>query len=175
MRKASSHSIDLSEIADRLSRAAVVETSSLAAPPASVWERIASMTGVNAELMPLVRMTFPSEYERLDTAALETGRPLFRSVVLLFGLLPIDVHRLTLIKLDPGAGFLECSTSLLQRYWIHERRLKVAGQGTRIRDRVYFECRLPMLARTLTPIIRGIFRHRHARLRRHFGGMPPGP
>jgi len=169
MRKATSDSIDLPEITHQLSRAAVVETSLLAAPPAAVWERIASMTGVNAELMPIVRMTFPRDYERLDTSAIDAGKPLFRSVLLLFGVLPIDVHWVALAKLDPGVGFLECSSSLLQRRWIHERHLEPQGDGTRIRDRVYFECRVPVLGAVLAPIVRAIFRHRHERLRRHFG------
>ncbi len=169
MPKASSRPIDLSEITDRLSRAAVVETSLLAAPPAVVWAQIASMAGVNAELMPFVYMTFPRGAERIDKATVSAGKPLFRSMLLLFGVLPIDVHRVALAKLDPGAGFLECSSSLLHRRWIHERRLDAEGEGTKIRDRVYFECRVPMLGMALTPIVRAIFRHRHERLRRCFG------
>jgi hypothetical protein len=60
------------------------------------------MAGVNAELMPFVRMTFPRGAERIDKATAAAGKPLFRSVLLLFGVLPIDVHRLALVKLDPG-------------------------------------------------------------------------
>jgi ligand-binding SRPBCC domain-containing protein len=169
MRKPSSQPITMSEITEQLSRAAVVEASLLAATPAAVWERVASMTGVNAELMPLVRMTFPRGAERIDTVAHTAGKPLFRSVLLLFGVLPIDVHQVALAKLDPGVGFLECSSSLLHRRWIHERRLEPEGENTKIRDRVSFESRVPFLGTLLAPIVRAIFRHRHERLRRHFG------
>lgn len=161
--------IDLIEIASLLSQARVVESSLLAAPRAAVWDRIASMAGVNAELMPVVRMTFPRGHERLDTGAPVAGRTFFLSVLLLFGVLPIDVHSLALASLSPGRGFLESSSSLLHRRWIHERVLDAEGEGTRIRDRVYFECRLPALDVVLAPIVRAIFHHRHARLRRHFG------
>jgi ligand-binding SRPBCC domain-containing protein len=169
MPKASSRSMDLSKIREPLGRAAVVETSLLAAPPAAVWTRIASMTGVNAELMPFVRMTFPRGHERIDVGSADAGNPLFGSVLLLFGVLPIDIHWVTLADLNPCASFLECSSSLLHRRWVHERRLEAEGGSTRIRDRVHFECRVPILGRALRPIVRAIFSHRHAQLRRHFG------
>jgi hypothetical protein len=127
------------------------------------------MVGVNAELMPVVRMTHPRGYERLDRDLIVPGLQLFHSVLLLFGLLPVVVHALALLNLTPGRGFLESSSSLLHRRWIHERVLDAEGGGTRIRDRVYFECRLPDLGAALVPLMRAIFRHRHARLRRHFG------
>jgi ligand-binding SRPBCC domain-containing protein len=132
------------------------------------------MAGVNAELMPFVRMTFPRGHERIDIRTPIAGSPLFRSVLLLFGVLPIDIHWVTLAHLDPGTSFLECSSSLLHRRWVHERRLEVENGSTRIRDRVHFECRIPILGRALTPVVRAIFRHRHAQLRRHFGSPETG-
>ena len=174
MDETSSSTIDLTEASCRLGQAQVIESSLLAAPPAAVWGRVASMTGVNAELMPAVRMTFPRACERLDRNLLVPGRTLFRSVLLLFGVLPVDVHSLALASLAPGRGFLESSSSLLNRRWIHERVLDAEEGATRIRDRVYFECRLPGLRVALAPVVRAIFRHRHAQLRRHFGtGVAP--
>jgi ligand-binding SRPBCC domain-containing protein len=41
-----------------------------------------------------------------------------------------------------------------------------------ITDRVAWEPRLPVPARALRPLFRAIFRHRHRRLRRRFGGDP---
>jgi ligand-binding SRPBCC domain-containing protein len=164
--------MDLTETASRLGQAQVIESSLLPAPPTVVWERIASMTGVNAELMPAVRMTYPRSGERLDRGQLVPGRLLFRSVVLLFGVLPIDLHSLTLASLVPDRSFLESSSSLLHRRWIHERVLDAEGGGTRISDRVHFECRLPGLRAALVPVVGAIFRHRHAQLRRQFGAKP---
>lgn len=163
-----SHAIDLDEAATRLDRAQVVETSLLPAPPAKVWDRIASMRGVNAELMPFVRMTYPPRWERLDREPAVPGHRLFRSILLVFGVLPIDVHAIALLKLDTGRGFLESSSSLLQRHWIHERTLQPESGGTRISDRVYIECRLPVLEIAVVPLVRTIFRRRHAHLRRSF-------
>jgi ligand-binding SRPBCC domain-containing protein len=127
------------------------------------------MPGVNAELMPVVRMTYPRWYERLDRNPLVPGRQLFRSVLMLFGVLPVDVHAITLVSLTPGRGFLESSSSLLHRHWIHERALEPGSAGTKLSDRVYFECRVPGLDAALTPVVRAVFRHRHAQLRRRFG------
>jgi hypothetical protein len=41
-----------------------------------------------------------------------------------------------------------------------------------VRDRIRFEPRLPLPPRLLRPIFLFVFRHRHRRLRRYFGGSP---
>ena len=41
-------------------------SSLLAAPRERVWERVTTPEGVNAELMPIVRMTLPRGVEQLD-------------------------------------------------------------------------------------------------------------
>jgi hypothetical protein len=70
MDESSSCAIDLTGVAARLNHAQVIESSLLAGSPAEVWESIASMAGVNAELMPAVRMTYPRGYVRLDRVPL---------------------------------------------------------------------------------------------------------
>jgi ligand-binding SRPBCC domain-containing protein len=161
--------VDESVIRDALRAAQIAESSRLAAPPETVWERIASMEGVNAELMPIMRMTFPLEWKRLDSGEVRSGAPLFRSTVLLLGIIPIDLHTVALVRLTRDRGFLERSSSLMHREWIHERILSPVPGGTEISDRVRFCCRLPALGFVLRPIIRFVFRHRHRQLRRHFG------
>jgi ligand-binding SRPBCC domain-containing protein len=148
---------------------AVHVTSTLAAPREAVWARVSTMAGVNAELMPLVRMSYPPQAAVLDAAAVPLGRTAFRSVLLLFGVLPIDRHDLCLLRVDPPAGFHESSTSLLQRRWVHVRTLEAVPGGCRLTDEVDFEPRLPAIAALLRPLVRAIFAHRHRRLRRHFG------
>jgi ligand-binding SRPBCC domain-containing protein len=154
-----------------LRAAPVVERSRIAAAPAVVWERVATRQGINDELMPLLAMTFPAEWERLDGNDITAGLTRFRSVLLLFGGLPIDLHRFAFLSVTPGQGFLECSSSLLHREWIHERRLAAVPGGTEITDRVHYQCRLPGLGLVLQPVIRFVFRHRHRRLLRRFGTM----
>jgi hypothetical protein len=144
--------------------------STLRARPAAVWERAMSAAGINDELGPLLRMTVPRGVESLDLHGLEPG-PLGRSWLLLFGLVPIDYDEIELERIEPGRGFLERSTMLSQRLWEHERTIEPdAGGGATIADRLAWEPRLPLPGSLLRPLIAAVFRHRHKRLRRHFGG-----
>lgn len=138
------------------------------ASAAEVWARVSTMQGVNAELAPLVRMTHPPGMDRLDPARIRLGERLFRSWILLFGVLPIDYDDLTLVRLEPGRGFLEDSPFLSQRRWVHERTLDAVPGGCRVTDRVSFEPRLPVGGRILQAVFHAVFRHRHRRLRRAF-------
>jgi len=145
--------------------------SSLRAEPAAVWARAMSAEGINAELGPLLRMTVPRGLDGLDLHALEPG-PVGRSWILLFGLIPIDYDEIGLERVEPGRGFLERSTMLSQRLWVHERTIEPGGEGAVIADRVAWEPRLPLPGRLLRPLFAATFRHRHRQLRRHFGGTP---
>jgi hypothetical protein len=146
--------------------------SSLPAAPAAVWERAMSAEGINAELGPLLRMTVPRGLDSLDLHDLEPG-PLGRSWLLLFGVIPIDYDEIGLARIEPGRGFLERSTMLSMRLWEHERTIEAGEEGgATIVDRLAWEPRLPLPGRLLRPLIAVLFRHRHKRLRRHFGGAP---
>jgi hypothetical protein len=156
-------------------------TSELPAPPAAVWERVASMEGINDELGPWMRMTAPRGAQ-LSVEQVPLGRRWFRSWILLFGVLPFDYDDLCVERIEPGRGFLERSRMLSATSWEHERTLEALGDGTtRLTDRLAFEPRLPGSARLHRAVIAAIFRHRHRRLRRHFqasagtGGERAGP
>jgi ligand-binding SRPBCC domain-containing protein len=153
--------------------------SRLDAPAERVWERITTMVGVNDELWPLARMTHPPGVDRLDPELAELGEPAFRSWVLLFGLVPVDYDDITIVRLDPGRGFLERSRLGTQRLWEHERRIEPAGDppsggqaGCVLVDRICHEPRLPLGERAQTALFRQVFLHRHRRLRKRFGGGP---
>jgi ligand-binding SRPBCC domain-containing protein len=163
-----------SSVADKRA-AQIVECSCLAASPEVVWSRVKTMKGVNAELMPFLLMTYPAAQNALDGRQLKFGVPLFRSVLLMFGIIPMDLHTLVLESLTPDRGFRERSSSLLQREWMHERTLEHVEEGTRITDRVVFCCRLPALNFAFRPVVRFIFRHRHRRLRQRFGQLHHAP
>lgn len=147
-------------------------SSRLDADPAAVWDRVTTPAGINDEMRPIMRMSVPDGVDGLDPDRIELGKPIGRSWVFLFGLVPFDYDDLTLIGIDPGRGFLERSTMLSQRVWEHERTLEPAGAGCLISDRVRWEPRLGLPGRPLRPLIGFIFRHRHRRLRRRFGGTP---
>lgn len=153
-------------------RSAEISVSSrLDARPDRVWDRVITPAGINDEMRPWLWMTTPRGLERLDPASIELGKPIGRSWILLFGLLPFDYDEITLVRLDEGRGFLERSRMLSQRTWEHERTLEPAGEGgCLITDRVRWEPRLGLPGAPLRPLIRWFFGHRHRRLRRRFGG-----
>ena len=145
-------------------------TSTLAAPAGAVWERVSTFEGVNDELRPLMRMTAPRDMRRLETYQVRPGERLFRSWILLFGVLPVDYDDITLVSIEPGRGFHERSSTLSMRVWEHERTLEPAGEGACVvRDRLTFQPRVPGTTRLLRPIVAALFAHRHRQLARRFG------
>jgi ligand-binding SRPBCC domain-containing protein len=163
-------------------------SSELAAPANELWQHAVSPQGVNRELRPLVRMTFPSGVEDLAAAsgvlaaagmagdatgeasvagvASVTGRRLFRSWILLGGVLPVDYDDVTFVELEPGRRFLERSPMFSQRLWQHERTVEATATGCRVTDRVRFAPKLAVLGAVYAAIFRAAFRLRHRNLRR---------
>jgi ligand-binding SRPBCC domain-containing protein len=146
--------------------------SEVCAPPEVVWASVASMRGVNEELRPLVRMTYPPGCDRLAAAgAVMAG---FRSWVLLLGFIPIDRHSFGFEAIVDGAGFTERSESWMNRSWCHVREIAPGGANDRafVRDTLRIEPRLGLLAPVLHRGVGVVFRHRHRRLKRRFSGQP---
>ncbi len=134
-----------------------------------VWSQATAWRGVNAELMPLVRMTHPAGRERIDARA---EREPFVSWILLFGLVPIERHRVQLDLFDAaGRRFHEHSSNWATRDWIHRRSVTAEGLGARVTDRCAFAARLPCLAPLIALAYRFVFQHRHRRLRAMYGAV----
>lgn len=143
---------------------AVIECSSrLAADADTVWARVATMEGVNAELMPLVRMTAPKGASLRELAPEQLGRPVLVSWLLGFGLIPFDRHVLV-VEAIGERSFVERSHSLAQRVWRHERRVVPDGTGSIVSDRVEAVPRIGLLTGAVGFLVRRIFAHRHRRL-----------
>jgi len=147
----------------------IEQQSVLAASTEAVWEHVSTFEGINDELRPLLRMTAPAAVRRLEPSDIVLGERIFRSWVLLFGVIPIDYDELALIALEPGRGFHERSRMMSMRVWEHERWLEPSGSGCSVADRLSFEPRLPGMGPVLERFVRTTFRHRHRRLRKRFG------
>lgn len=147
-----------------------VVSSTLAAEPAALWRHAVSPSGVNREFRPLLRMTFPSDVRDI-TAAWHPGERLFRSWLLLAGVVPIDYDDLVFEEVDRGHRFLERSALFSQRLWEHERLVEPVLGGSRVTDRVRFVPRVTWLAGVYRPIFEAVFRWRHHNLRELFGDV----
>jgi hypothetical protein len=115
-------------------------------------------------------MTTPPHAERLTDLQVDLGSPLFTSWVLLFGVLPIDRVRLTLVELDEGHGFVEQSPMLSMKLWRHERRIEPSSKGSTLTDTITLEPRFP--ASFAAWFFRKVFEHRHKVLTQKLGGAP---
>jgi hypothetical protein len=140
--------------------------SDLAHSADAVWETIATMAGVNAELGPYVRMTHPRALPAVADVEFVPGEVLFHSWVLLFGVVPFDRHAFAFERVTVGSEFVEESTSWLHRRWRHERVVSGGpGGGSVVSDRLTIEPRIPATAPIERRVVRALFDHRHKRLR----------
>jgi hypothetical protein len=142
----------------------------LSAAPQEVWAHATRMKGVNAELGPWIRMTYPAGPDLSPRPLSDPGEFLFHSWLLLFGVLPIDRHALALRSMNPPHSFHERSHSWLQRQWVHIRRIDPVGRGCRVTDHLEVVPRLDVATPVTRWIVAGLFRWRHRRLAQRFGG-----
>lgn len=139
--------------------------STLTASPDTAWAWVTSFDGISKEMAPILRMSAP--IRDLASVAFEPGVPMFRSWLLLFGVLPVDCSDLTLLSLTPGVGFVEQSRMGSMRLWRHERRVIPDGTGCRVTDALTFEPRIG--GRLVEAFVARFFAHRHKMLRRYLG------
>ena len=145
-------------------------SSDLASPAEEVWAIVSTMDGVNAELMPFVRMTHPAHLSSLADAEIVPGEVALHSWLLVGGVVPFDRHALALERVLDGEGFDEESTSWMQRRWRHERRVIPTGEHTcTVTDHLVVVPRLSLSRPLAARIVPFLFRHRHKRLRARFG------
>ncbi len=131
-----------------------------------------SMHSVNAELSPLVKIVVPRPWRERPVLEWPVKERLFTSWILLIGVLPVDRQTFYLLSTWPGRGFIEQSTSLVNRKWRHQREVTSVEGGCRVTDTVEFDARLPLLGRVLKPVYELVFRQRHRNLISRFAGRP---
>jgi hypothetical protein len=139
----------------------------LSVSPQGAWSWATSVAGIAAELRPLLRMTTPPGITNILDLDVHLGRPLFRSWVLLFGVLPIDRSDLTLIHLDLGHRLVEQSPMFSMKLWRHERTIEPCENGCTLTDRLEFQPRV--VVGVTSWFIAAVFTHRHEVIRRNLG------
>ncbi len=143
-------------------------TSTLNAPKSVVWDYVTQMKNVNTELMPLVYMTYPKSRAAIADNTVPLAQTLFKSIVLLFGFIPVDVHCLRFERIDYGTAFYENSVTATHRYWKHTRTLSETNGITTLTDELHFLPRLKPMGYLLLPFIKKVFKNRHSKLNQQF-------
>ena len=139
----------------------------LRADRSEVWAAVSTVGGTNWEVAPFVRMTDPTHGAPFDTEPWRVGAPAVWQ--LLFGIIPVDRHRVELVAFPDGRGFRESSSSWWHRVWRHERTLLDDPGGCIVRDVVEVEHRLGLLAPSERRAVDSNLRRRHRRSRQRFG------
>ena len=145
--------------------------SQLTTDKATICQDVLTMQGVNNELLPLVKMTAPAKWQQTPISRWPTLKRLFSSWLLLFRCIPIDYHHFMLQEVRED-GFREASSSLMNAVWQHERKISAQTDGrAQVEDHVRYRARLPLMGWLLKPIYQAVFRHRHRRLQKCYGGI----
>jgi len=133
-----------------------------------LWRWSTSARGVQTEMAPLLKMTFPDGMRRIPQDQGSLGKPLGNCRFLLFGFVPVDLSRLTFVEMEPGRRFVEQSPLLSMKLWRHERLIEPCGdgEGARVVDTLEFTPR--MASGIVAWFVSRFFLHRHAMLRRQF-------
>lgn len=130
-----------------------------------VWAWSTSIRGIQAEMWPILKITFPKGLKHIDKDT-ALGKPLCRCHFLLLGIFPMDMSKLTFVELVPGHRFVEQSPLFSMRMWRHERVVTRNGNGARVTDNLTFSPRFaPAVVRWF---VKRFFEHRHSVLARTF-------
>ena len=142
-------------------------TSEFKASKHEVWEWMTSLEGISKEMSPLMVMTAPAHVKNIESLSFEPGKPIFRSWLLLFKVLPFDYSNFTLERVDVGTGFIEQSSMISMRLWKHVRNIESREGGCLLTDELIYEPRLAGFI--VNRFVEVLFNHRHKQLRRHLG------
>ena len=134
--------------------------------PDELWNWSTSVRGVDAEMGPVLKLDFPKGMTHIPRDGSGLGKPLGNCKFLLFGIVPVDLSRLTFVEVEPGRRFVEQSPLLSMKSWRHERVIEPAVGGTKVIDTLEFT---PRFATGLVKwFISKFFQHRHTVLEREF-------
>jgi ligand-binding SRPBCC domain-containing protein len=130
-----------------------------------LWSWSTSIRGIQAEMWPVLKITFPKGMKHIDKDT-ALGKPLCRCHFLLFGIFPMDMSKLTFVEIVPGHRFVEQSPLVSMKMWRHERVVTATADGASVTDNLEFS---PRFAAPLVKLfVRLFFQHRHSVLSRTF-------
>jgi len=131
-----------------------------------LWDNIHTFERVNFELFPMMKMTTPSAYKIMPLENFPVNVFVFKSIVLLFGLIPIEVSSIRLKFVKKNEGFIEESKMLLSRDWKHTRNLSNVDGKCKLEDIIEVRPRWFLLKPVLWVFIKLLFANRHRRVKK---------
>jgi len=144
-------------------------SSHLGCTASELWGHAITPQGINRELFPLLKMTSPKSYQnRSGMTGVPLNQKLFRSWILLFGVIPVEYDDITVVEMIPEQKFVEVSTMCTQKVWRHERRFTQVSEVCEVTDQVTFEPKLKLFGPVQLMIFRLVFQLRHKNLKRIF-------
>ena len=132
-----------------------------------VWAAIGSWDGVNHELGPLLKMSYPKNYANLESIPAD-GKSYFTAGISLFGIVPVDRHKFSFVGLDAPNFFDERSSNFNMTSWSHKRSLVERDGGVEVIDQCSFTPRFSLMGGVLRALFAWVFKRRHQRLRQRF-------
>src|SRR5437764_11736800 len=94
------------------------------ATPNELWNWSTSVHGIGTELGPVLRLHSPGGAIPVPQDQESLGKVLGNCTFLLFGIVPVDLSRLTFSEVEPGRRYVEQSQLLSMKRWRHERIIK---------------------------------------------------
>ncbi|MCB0932523.1 MAG: hypothetical protein KDB71_11560 [Mycobacterium sp.] len=147
------------------------KTSEIAVPPEEVWARVITPQGINDEMGPYLAMTMPRTFRGRTIADVTPGTHIGKSLLLLFGFIPVGYDDITIARIEPGRMFREESVMTGMQMWVHQRTLQTRGDITVVTDEITLAPKAPLRlipgsATLIRAVVSAFFSHRHRRLRR---------
>tara|TARA_R110002072_G_scaffold77138_1_gene180281 strand:- start:8375 stop:8890 length:516 start_codon:yes stop_codon:yes gene_type:complete len=145
-------------------------SSELNASPSLLWDAAVTPANINREFRPVLRMTFPNDTRRI-TEPLVLNQTIFRSWLLLFGVLPIEYDDLAFSEIVEGQMFHEKSSMFFVRTWEHIRCITPVECGSRLTDTIRFEPKVRVLGPAQMQLFKLVFKLRHTNLVKTYGKL----
>jgi hypothetical protein len=137
--------------------------------PDELWRRINNFEKLNMELAPFLKMSCPEIYKTKPFDEFPTGNPVFKSVIFLLRVIPVDVSNVRFVSISPGMGFSEDSAMICSSSWKHKRSISPDGAGCLIIDELDITPRLSIFKPVLYLFTKMTFFIRHRNLRQSHG------
>lgn len=127
-------------------------------------DELFTIDGINRGLAPYIKISAPKLWCSKLIREWPVGGGLFNSKVTLLGFIPIEYHCFRFTEVSK-LGFIESSRTSINKEWNHHRTIAETTSGSTVKDIIEYKSKFPFLGYILIPLYKGIFIHRHNKLK----------